>query len=112
MGYAFLIAGVFAIMAVVLAGEALAIAIVLWSAIHLLRHRPAWYVGKMLKGGAVGALIGLSMALAIVLPAQGSLGDAELFVLGHLAGSGFGWAAIAPARWYYPYRLEVSGAPL
>ena len=112
MGYAFLIAGVFAIMAFVLAGEALAIGVVLWSGIHLARHRPFWYVNKMLKGGAIGALAGLTVALAIILPAQGALGDAELFLLCHLLASGFGWAAVAPARWYYPYRLEASGAPL
>ena len=80
--------------------------------LHLLRGRPAWYVVKMLKGGAIGAFAGLALALVIIMPAGRELPDDRLFLLGHLIASGFGWAAVAPARWYFTYRFESSGAPV
>jgi hypothetical protein len=112
MGYAVLIAVVFLSVALLFLGDALAIGIAVWSAVHLLRGRPVWYVGKILKGGVVGALTGLTVALAITLPAQGGLPDDGLYLVGHLATSGLGWGALAPARWYFVHRFETSGAPI
>jgi hypothetical protein len=112
MGYIVLIGVVYLTIGLVVTGEALALGVVAWSVVHLVRGRPKWYVRKMAKGGSLGALLGLGIALAILLPAQGGLPGDSLYLLRHLILSGFGWAAIAPARWYAADRLETSGAPV
>ena len=112
MGYVLLFGAVFLSIAFLFLGDALAIGLVAWASLHLLRGGPAWYVVKILKGGALGALTGLALALAITLPAQAGLPDDTLFLVGHLAASGLGWGAVAPARWYFEHRLETSGAPI
>ena len=112
VGYALLIGLVFLAITLLVLGEVLAVGVVLWGGLHLLRGRPSWYVMKMLKGGAIGAFAGLAVALVIILPAGGGLPDDRLDLLGHLVGSAFGWAAVAPARWYFTYRFETSGAPV
>ena len=108
MGYALLIGVVFLSIAFLFLGDALAIGLVGWAAVHLLRGGPSWYVAKILKGGALGALTGL----ALTLPADAGLLDDTLYLVGHLAVSGLGWGAVAPARWYFEHRLETSGAPI
>ena len=89
---------------------ALAIGIVLWSAYHLYRGRPRWYIWKIVKGGLVGAVAGLAIALLTIASAQIGLPNTGLVVI-NLVLSGFGWTERAPAQRYAPHRLE-SSAPV
>ena len=101
-------------LAVVAVGDALAVGIVLWSAHHLYRGRPRWYVKKIVRGGLVGAAAGLAIGVVTAFSAQGGLQgglSSAVLVVVNLLVSGFGWTALAPARRYAPFRL-ASSAPV
>jgi len=93
-------------------GDALAVGIVLWCAHHLYRGRPRWYVAKIARGGLVGAVAGLAIGIVTAVSAQGGLqggASSAALVAFHLFLAGFGWAALAPARRYAPFRLASNG---
>jgi hypothetical protein len=112
VGYAGLIGATFATVALIFLGEVLALCLVVWSALHLARRRPRWYVLKMLKGGAVGGTLGIALSGGIVAASGGRVADHELVFFAHLIASGFGWGATALARWYFPSRFEPHGQPI
>jgi hypothetical protein len=101
-------------LAVVAVGDALAVGIVLWSAHHLYRGRPRWYVAKIVRGGLVGAAAGLAIGVLTAVSAQGGLQGGPstgALVVVNLILAGFGWTALAPARRHAPFRLASSGPP-
>ena len=103
-GIATLVLGV-----LVVGGSALAIGTAVVAALHLNQGRPRWYVQEVLRGGLVGAVSGLAIAVFIVATAQGGIAYGPSIVVLSTV-SGFGWTAIGPARRLWPHRLE-SRAP-
>jgi hypothetical protein len=100
VGIAILVVGV-----LVVVGSALAIATAVVSALHLNQGRPPWYAARVLRGGLVGAVSGLAIALFVVMTAQGGIPYGPWIVV-LLTVSGFGWTAIGPARRLWPHRLQ------
>jgi hypothetical protein len=76
------------------------------AALHLNQGRPRWYAKQILRGGMVGAVSGLAIALFLV---QGGIQYGPSIVILSTV-SGFGWTAIGSARRLWPHRLE-SRAP-
>jgi len=86
--------------------------LVLWSAHHLYRARPRWYVAKIVRGGLVGAAAGAAIGVVTAVSEQGGLqggASTAALVVVNLALAGFGWTALAPARRYAPFRLASNG---
>jgi hypothetical protein len=93
----------------VVGGSALALGAAVVAALHLQQGRPRWYAKQVLRGGLVGAVSGMAVALFVVASAQGGISYGPWIVV-LLTVSGFGWTAIGPARRLWPHRLE-SRAP-
>lgn len=93
----------------VVGGSALAIGTAVVAALHLNQGRPRWYVEQVLRGGLVGAVSGLAIALFVVATDQGGMPYGP-WIVALSTVSGFGWTAIGPARRLWPHRLE-SRAP-
>lgn len=106
MAYLAVFAVVFVLIALLAIGDALASGLLAYAVVHVLRQRPKWYVGKILKGGIVGAVAGAVLSLPLVLPVHSGLSDDNLFILVTFVLSGFGWTALEPACWYWRLRLE------
>jgi hypothetical protein len=101
-------------LAAVAVGDALAVGIVIWSAHHLYRGGPRWYVKKIVSGGLVGGAAGLAIGAVTSASAQGGLqggASTAALVVVNLMLAGFGWTALAPARRHAPFRLASSGPP-
>jgi hypothetical protein len=93
----------------VVGGCTLAIGIATLVAIHLNQGRPRWYAMRVVRGGVVGAVSGLAVAVFVVASAQGGIAYGPSTIV-LLAVAGFGWTAIGPARRLWSHRLE-SHAP-
>jgi len=111
-GYAGLIGVVFVTVALIAVGELLALGLIVWCTLHLTRHRPRWYVLKILKGSAIGSVLALAASGGIVAASRGQVDHGELLFFAHLIASGVGWGGVVLARWYFPYRFEPHGQPI
>jgi hypothetical protein len=95
-------------------GWTLVLGVMIWTGTHVVQQRPRWYVGKVLRASAVGAVTAALCALALLLSSEGGAGlslTTVLTLLGMFSAAGLGWGGGGAAAWYARYRFERHGPP-